>query len=318
MHLPGEPPEPGVEVDLPEEIPPSRRAERTLSAAVQALVPADPRHLRALFALCAHPHSDAAEFTDVILRDFGLTLQLLRRGNAAFFGRGRQRVIRMRHIVVLLGIDNISRAISPLPLLPEGDRAADGEAGPLLRLLARSVFEATLARSLTPTGLEAQEVTACAMLKRLGQVLLSVVQPGVGRTLWALRAKPGLLDRTAKRMTGWRPGELGLAAARRWNFPGIIRLSIAPARQRLRAGRGRDRRLVTLVDEVHAWVDGAAVKETSRRYLEEIQEDLFKLTGFSPKRFERLVARSVFDFEKGNPGFFRLLRDEGVFDRLVG
>jgi HD-like signal output (HDOD) protein len=295
-----------------------KKAEKVLAAAVQAMVPAIPHNLRALLALCSNPISSAAELSMVVLNDPGLSVQLLRRGNAAFYSAGCYQIIVMRHILVLLGLENVAKITCSLPLFPVDGPDTQALANePMGTLLARSALAGALARELASLAAQdPQVVAACAMLRDLGPLLLSIVRPRAARLLWSLRGQRITMERTAKRLVGWRPGQLEVVVAQRWNLPSIIRLSMLRRDVKDRRVHPSTRATVVLCGALHAWLQAAEQRQLSRHQKAARRGELKKAVGAPAPKFVHAVETGLDAFQRANPFLHKRLSDDGLLTRL--
>jgi HD-like signal output (HDOD) protein len=302
----------------PDSAPPQERrvADRYLAAAVQATVPASARHTSALLALCSTPTANAAQLSAAALADVGVTIQLLRRGNTAFFFRARRQIISVQHVLVLLGIDNISELIRGLPVIKENGLRMPSE-DPLLMLLGRSALAAAVAKELAAlAGQETQRVVVCAMLQSLGAILIGVIHPRAARLMWSLRSQRRAADRVARRLVGRRPVELGVAVARQWNLPGIVRLAmLSPKTPPPGAKTPQVHPAVMLARELQVWLQTAEMGGLRRRQETHVA-NLIKTLGKTAPEFSKAAQKGIVAFQEQNPFLHELLRREGLFNRL--
>lgn len=302
----------------PDSAPPQRRkvADRYLAAAIQATIPASARHTSALLALCRTPSTNAAQLSATALTDIGVTLQLLRRGNTAFFFRSKRQIISVQHALVLLGIDNVSELLRGLPVMKENGLHMPSEE-PLLMLLGRSSLAAAIAKELAAVaGQETHRAVICAMLQSLGAILIGIVNPQAARLMWSLRSQRRTADRTARRLVGWRPVELGVAVARQWNLPGIIRLAmLSPKPPSYVSKAPQVHPAVILARELQAWLQTAEAGGPRRRQ-ETHLTTLIKAVGKTSPEFSNAVQKGIVAFKEQNPFLHELLRREGLLKRL--
>jgi HD-like signal output (HDOD) protein len=307
-----------VSTAVPSSAPPQKRktADQYLAAAIQATVPASARHTSALLALCSTPTASAAQLSATALADVGMTLQLLRKANTAFFFRAKRQIISVQHVLVLLGIDNISELLRGLPVLRENGLQTPSEE-PLLMLLARSALAGAVAKELAAlAGQETQSTAACAMLQSLGAILIGVIHPRAARLVWSLRSQKKIAERVARRLVGWRPAELGAAVARQWNLPGVVCLAmLSPKNSPYGSKIPEVQPAVILARELQAWLQTAEMGGLRRRQ-ETHTANLKKMLGKTSPEFSRVVQEGIAAFQEQNPFLHERLRREGLLGRL--
>lgn len=169
---------------------------------------------------------------DLVIRDFALTQKVLKIVNSAEFALGK--VTRVSQAITLLGISRL-RSIAVGMMLADGQRRGGGGgaiAAALTDVFVAGVITRNIGRMIGLKSLE--ELFICGMFSRLGQLL----------TLYYLKEEHDAIQRhaadhgtdtatAAKAVLGIGYDELGIAIARRWNFPEVI----VAAMRELPAGR---------------------------------------------------------------------------------
>lgn len=286
----------------------SRRA--VLANALDMQVPALPRTVNMVHALTAESSADARVIADAILTDCGLTLKFFRVMNSAFFSPYRQDILSLRFMVVLLGFDNTSRIVATVPLLNiSGNRI-------VARIMGMSLLAAELAARLcVNTCLEKEKAVPCAMFASLGHLALATAAPDAYTMLWEKEKFPW--DRASfKRTTGWIPKDMALRVARAWNLPVLIRECIKPPEDMSRIKQDKQALMIT-VSSLEQLIFCAALMKRSEKVQLRIRQRVEKVLKLERKKFSLAIQDGMVNFEKKNPVFHDLLRQEEILSDIL-
>ncbi len=293
--------------------------QKVLGEAMQLLLPGIATHVRMVLSLSADLNTSAQELSRALLRDYALSLTLLRQAHSAFFAVERKEIISMRHIVVLLGLDNVTKIVLSCPRIPvEGQRAREFRNSPLGYLVARSVLAGNVAWHLAPIWDEDSERLAmCSMLFCLGEVALAAVCPRAFKLLWELRSAPRNMERLSKKMTGWKPDDLGMELARKWDLPTVIRQAVALKARNVTKLDPTDSYVLRVSFHVNNLLYYAGLPQRSFRKQSSVWNDLKCLAKTEEKRLSSLFQRGVVDFKEKNPFLSGILWDQGLLPNLL-
>ena len=185
-------------------------------------LPAMPQVAVALLNLSRDSNAGPAEYADVIEVDPGLTAQVLRYANSAYFGF-RSEILNVRQAITLLGIRAIKNFIlysavySVMPNPKEGDFD--------LRLLWQdSLRRAIFARSISKAmGMkDAESPFAGALLQDMAVPFLVNKLPKAYQVLMETRTKEGRKIRLSvleDHAFGWNHGVAAGVVAKQWELP---------------------------------------------------------------------------------------------------
>ena len=180
-------------------------------------------HLGQVMKIAADNETSLRQITNIILKDFGLTLKLLKTANSASYNRSGKPILTVTHAVSLLGLDAIRDVASGLLLFQHFRRKSAG----LRELMLLSVLSASHARE-TAKQIEfprIEEAYLCGMFRNLGEVLVAGYLPRKYAAVLARIKELGLTERVAcLRVIECNYEDLGRAAARLWNMPDRVRL----------------------------------------------------------------------------------------------
>lgn len=281
-----------------------------LSNALDMQIPALPRTVNMVHALTAESTIDAGAIADAILTDCGLTLKFFRVMNSAFFSPDRQDILSLRFMVVLLGFDSTSRIIATVPLLNISENRIAAV------IMGMSLLAAEFASQLCEnTCLEREKTVPCAMFASLGHLALATVIPDAYAMLWEKEKFPW--DKASfKRTTGWLPKDMALRVARAWNLPALIRECIQPPVDMSRIKEDKKALMIT-VSSLEQMIFCAALMKRSDKVQLRLRQKIEKVLRFSRKKFSLAIQNGMINFEKHNPVFHELLRQEGIISGIL-
>jgi len=158
------------------------------------------------------------QLTSLILKDFSLTLKVLRTANSAHYNRSGKPILSITHAVALLGVEAIRHLAGSLLLFEHYRRHSPGlKQLMLLSLLTASQSREVAARVGYPRR---EEAYICGMFHNLGEVLIACYRPAQYAAILVLMKERRLTEAEAAfQVLGFRYQDLGQAAARQWNLP---------------------------------------------------------------------------------------------------
>lgn len=159
--------------------------------------------------------------TGLILKDYSLTLKILRTANSAHYNRSGKPILSVSHAVALLGVEAIRHLAGSLLLFEYFHKHSPG----LKQLMLLSLLTASQAREVAAqVGYpRREEAYICGMFHNLGEVLAAAYLPQSYAAVLALMREQNLSEREAAlRVLGFSYRDLGQAAARQWNLPDAV------------------------------------------------------------------------------------------------
>lgn len=175
------------------------------------------------------PEVGIQELVDIVRYDPGITANILKMANSAYFGFCRE-VHSLNQALLYLGTQNLFKIIiasGATRLLHTPCQGYALEAGGLWRhSVTTALMASVLARLLGwPEG---ATLFTAALLHDLGKIVLSYFVQEKFAQIMVLVQQKGLAFQEAERaILGMDHAAVGEAIARRWNFPPKIRLAIA-------------------------------------------------------------------------------------------
>src|SRR5580693_8925454 len=119
-----------------------------------------------LIAGAVDPDGSSAELTRIILKDLGLTSQILRTANSSLFNRSGKSILNMAHAVALLGWENICNLVNALRFVDHFSAHSPG----LRELMMAALMTAAHGRQVAASvGYpKPEEAYICSLFRNLG------------------------------------------------------------------------------------------------------------------------------------------------------
>ena len=169
----------------------------------------------ALAAKLANGQNTPQTYSQIILRDLGLTLRLLRVANADPFNPDGKIVTSVTHAVALLGTDALTRIVETVP--------RHQQAHPARELVALSYLTAVIARNLM-VRLEprySEEAFIGGLLRNIGELCFALEMPEEYRKILAgSQGRMIGLRASCQRQTHFDFDELSAGLLQHWSFHG--------------------------------------------------------------------------------------------------
>ena len=184
--------------------------------------PSFSQHVQSILAAVDHDDVSPRELTGLILRDYSLSLALLRAANAHNFS-GRQ-IVSITHAVALLGTEAVRHLASGLRIF---EHFHDQPAG-VRELMTLSILSANHARDLGKRfpDVKPEEAYLCGLVRNLGEVLAAYYLPAeYARILKLAQEHRQTLESACLAVLLFSFEDLGGAITRFWGMPDRVVLS---------------------------------------------------------------------------------------------
>lgn len=174
----------------------------------------------ALDALKHMPDDDASidRLANIVLREYSLTLKVLRTANSAHYKRSNKTIQSAAHAMLLLGARTVRHLAASLLSFDHYRKRSPG----LKELMLLSLLTANHARELAMRRRlpDPEELHLCGMFRNLGEVLIAGYFPAeYARILQHMELKAKGEGVAAFEVLGFRFEELGEAMAKHWGMP---------------------------------------------------------------------------------------------------
>lgn len=205
--------------------------------------------------------SDGRELGALILKDLGLTSQLLRLANSAMFNRSGKPILSVAHAMILLGWDRVRNLVSTVRYV---EHFVERSAG-LRELMLLSVLTAVHSREVAAASgyPRPEEAYLWGLFRNIGEVLIACHYPlEYASILLAMQAEKIPLGAACLRVLNFRADDVGLRVAAGWNMPSRVCRALAGSD---RGGVLLDRSAASIADYAreltHAiYRDGAGIE----------------------------------------------------------
>jgi HD-like signal output (HDOD) protein len=158
--------------------------------------------------------------TNVILKDYSLTLRILRTANSALHNRSGRQIHSISHAVTLLGVEAVREMATGVVLLEHFRKHSPG----LKELILLSLLTANHAREVADrVGYpRREEAYLCGMFRNLGEVLVACYHPR-GYAAVLLRMQDRLpVAQACREVLGFDYDQAGRAVTAQWRIPAIV------------------------------------------------------------------------------------------------
>jgi HD-like signal output (HDOD) protein len=232
--------------------------------------PAFARQMRETVALLDDDDASTQLVVNIILRDYSLTLNIIRAANSVFYNRTGRPIQSATHAMLLLGARNVRQIASTILLFEH----YHGKSSGLKELMLLSLLNANHAReaAIRVRYNEPEEAHLGGMFGNLGEVLIAAHFPEDYAKILEQVDEKRTSAVAAFNVLGFRFEELGDAMAKHWGMPEAVLTA-------MRARTGTPTGPLAIVtafshDLTHAIYregrDGAAVTDVIARYRERL------------------------------------------------
>ncbi len=169
--------------------------------------------------------NSSSHLSRIILKDVGLTSQMLQVANSAFYNRSGRPILTVAHAVTLLGWETIRNRVSAVRYIEHFANRSPG----LRELMVLSVISAVHSREVAVTvGYpRPEEAFLCALLRNLGEVLIASHFPEeYGDIILAMQSKKLTAQAACVRVLSFHWEAVGARTAAAWNLPPSVQLCL--------------------------------------------------------------------------------------------
>jgi HD-like signal output (HDOD) protein len=189
--------------------------------------------------------------TNVILKDYSLTLRILRTANSSLYNRSGRQILSISHAVTLLGVEAVREMATGVVLLEHFRKHSPG----LKELILLSLLTANHAREVaTRIGYpKPEEAYLCGMFRNLGEVLVACYHArGYAGVLLRVQQDRIPVAQACFEVLGFDYDHAGRAVAAQWRIPESVRECMSDRIVRVRRAPATDaERLEALTHFAH-------------------------------------------------------------------
>src|SRR5271154_3177888 len=171
--------------------------------------------------------------TNVILKDYSLTIRILRTANSALYNRSGKQIHSISHAVSLLGVEAVREMATGVVLLEHFHKHSPG----LKELILLSLLSANHAREVADRigYAKREEAYLCGMFRNLGEVLVACYHPrGYAALLLRIQQDRIPVAQACFEVLGFDYDCAGKAVAGQWRIPESVRECMSDRVVRLR------------------------------------------------------------------------------------
>ncbi|MGA2595764.1 MAG: HDOD domain-containing protein [Bryobacteraceae bacterium] len=183
-------------------------------------------HVKQIMGQTLDIDSSCVEIARVILRDLGITSQLLKIANSALYKHSDRPIMSVAHAIILLGWDMVRNLLSAIQFV---EHFANGSSA-LRELMLLSVLNAVHSRDIALAAGYAHpdEAYICGLFQNLGEVLVAGYYPlEYSRVIVAMNTDKIPARAACLRILDFSWDEVGLQLAQEWNMPSKVRSCLA-------------------------------------------------------------------------------------------
>jgi HD-like signal output (HDOD) protein len=188
-------------------------------------VPPFEKHAREVYVRALDSGGTSAQLTRIVLKDLGLTAQILRLANSSFYNRSGRSIMSVAHAITLLGWDTVRQLVNGLRYIEHFARHSPG----VRELIVSSLISAAQAREIAVRiGYSGPEdAYIAALFRNLGEVLVACYHPREYCEI-ILAAKAENIDcgTACIQVLDYSWDELAAQVAESWNLPATVRMCL--------------------------------------------------------------------------------------------
>lgn len=210
---------------------PPTREERVQACLEKILkdqdLPAFSHHISKVMGVIGNEELSLRHLNNIILRDYSLSLAVLRRANSAYYNRSNRQICSVAHAITLLGIEAVRSLAATLILFEHYNKRAGG----LKELLLLSLLTASHARQAAAQIRlpRAEEAYLCGMFRNLGEVLVATHLRKQYSRILKERGNSSSETKVCLQVLGFTYEDLGQGMARHWHMPKSVTESMGSA-----------------------------------------------------------------------------------------
>ena len=259
--------------------------------------PALSGHIQQVMHALDDEETSLRRLTSLVLRDYSLTLKVLRTANSVHYNRSDRQILSVSHAVVLLGTQAIRFLSGSLALFEHFRQQSPG----LKELMLLSLLTANEARSVAAEIRypRREEAYLCGMFRNLGEILIASYFPREYASILLEMNEENLSDREAcLRVMQFTYDDLGQAVAQHWRMPEqVLRCLAAPDPRRVVAARKEADQLSALTAFSHALTTAVYRREPegTRARVNMLVQDYLPVLQIQKSQVGRILDTAVLD-----------------------
>ncbi|MDX2152642.1 MAG: HDOD domain-containing protein [Bryobacteraceae bacterium] len=256
--------------------------------------PAFSRSIQEVMAAADDQNGSARQITEVVRRDFGLSLKVLRTVNSFYYNRSGREIRSLGHAVAMLGAEAVRDLAGSMILVDHFRKKSPG----VRELMMLSVVTANHARTAAERVhyRRLEEAYLCGMFRNLGELLIACYYPGTYAEILGAVSELMLTGRQAAfRVLRFHYEELGQAMTRHWQMPESVAECMRERTLRTSGSLSETGQMLTLVSFSHQLTEVVYRKEANAAAgaLARLLDAYGPILQVRPEDVQRIVERAL-------------------------
>jgi hypothetical protein len=188
-------------------------------------VPLFEHHAREVYTRALDPEGGAADLTRIILKDLGLTSQILRVANSSLYNRSGRTILSVAHGITLLGWDTVCDLVSAMKYVEHFAARSPG----VRELMLLSLLSASHARgvALQLSYPHPEDAYIAGLFRNMGEILVACYYPReYCDIVLAVREHHVSHKSACVRVMDFSWDDLAARVAKSWDLPQEVRICL--------------------------------------------------------------------------------------------
>jgi HD-like signal output (HDOD) protein len=216
----------------------------------QKEIPAFSHHIMQVMGMMGSDEASLRTLTNIILRDYSLTLAVLRLANSAYYNRSGKPVCSVSRAVTLMGLLAVKRLAGGILLLEKYETRPTGLKELLLLSMLTASHSYQAAQQLHLR--DPEQVYMCGMFRNLGEVLISLYFKDTYEKILREMQEHNLTSHEAcLKVMDFTYETLGRVIAASWKLPNAVVQTMVTSNPANFPNQGEEDKVKTLVSFSH-------------------------------------------------------------------
>ncbi|MBL8176899.1 MAG: HDOD domain-containing protein [Bryobacterales bacterium] len=206
---------------------PSERADEALQRRLQDILsrpdlPAFSHHIQQILAYASGESASVRQVTEVVLREYSVSLRLLRAANSPLYNRSGRPILSVAHAASLMGMQAIRDVAAGMMLFEHFRKRSPG----VRELMVLSLLSAHHAREAAERlGFpRPEEAYLCGMFRNLGEILIACYSPADYDRILIERKQAQMTEKVAcRKVLQFQYEDLARRMVEHWGLPDSVK-----------------------------------------------------------------------------------------------
>ncbi len=300
-----------------------RRREETRNALSYEVYPALSPMARALILSCVSPATDTTNIEQIIKGDFGLSVNILRAANSAFYAFDKTSLFSIRQAITMLGLNTVAQVASDMPRITKKalfEQYGQGQYPNWVILGAKSIFSGMLSDMLIrhASWPDPDRIFFLSAFLEIGETFIAFAQEERYKAYRRLRWKKGGASIAQTEIFGFTFDDITIALMKKWNFSQCLEnaLWIKKAIYKGKVSITPTEPCIAVL--IEGLIDCAG-KSGMRafRLQEKIRDSLKGIFNISNKQFGTALRDAITHLERYSAVYYEVVDSYGLLDNLL-